>query len=121
MGSIENLITTLGSNARIAAKTLRTASTKSKNSALINIAEQINLNRKDILKANQLDVNEAKNNQLDNALLDRLILDDKRIDDIIESLNQVAALADPVGEITDLKFRPSGIQVGKMRVPLGVM
>ena len=121
MGSIENLITTLGSNARTAAKTLRTASTKSKNSALINIAEQINLNRKDILKANQLDVNEAKNNQLDNALLDRLILDDKRIDDIIESLNQVAALADPVGEITDLKFRPSGIQVGKMRVPLGVM
>lgn len=121
MGSIGNLITTLGSNARTAAKTLRTANTKSKNSALINIAEQINLNRKDILKANQLDVNEAKNNQLDDALLDRLILDDKRIDGIIESLNQVAALADPVGEITDLKFRPSGIQVGKMRVPLGVM
>ncbi|MDC1105043.1 glutamate-5-semialdehyde dehydrogenase, partial [Candidatus Thioglobus sp.] len=121
MGSIENLITALGSNARTAAKTLRTANTKSKNSALINIAEQINLNRKDILKANQLDVNEAKNNQLDDALLDRLILDDKRIDDIIESLNQVAVLADPVGEITDLKFRPSGIQVGKMRVPLGVM
>ncbi|MDC0407769.1 glutamate-5-semialdehyde dehydrogenase [Candidatus Thioglobus sp.] len=121
MGSIENLITTLGSNARTAAKSLRTASTKSKNSALINIAEQINLNRKDILKANQLDVNEAKNNQLDDALLDRLILDDNRIDDIIESLNQVASLADPVGEITDLKFRPSGIQVGKMRVPLGVM
>ncbi|MDB3870006.1 glutamate-5-semialdehyde dehydrogenase [Candidatus Thioglobus sp.] len=121
MGSIENLITTLGSNARIASKALRKATTKSKNSALINIAEQINLNRKDILKANQLDVNEGKNNQLDDALLDRLILDDKRIDGIIESLSQVAALADPVGEINDLKFRPSGIQVGKMRVPLGVM
>ncbi|MDB2590515.1 glutamate-5-semialdehyde dehydrogenase [Candidatus Thioglobus sp.] len=121
MGSIENLITTLGSNARIASKALRKATTKSKNSALINIAEQINLNRKNILKANQLDVNEGKNNQLDDALLDRLILDDKRIDGIIESLSQVAALADPVGEITDLKFRPSGIQVGKMRVPLGVM
>lgn len=121
MGSIENLITTLGSNARIASKALRKATTKSKNSALINIAEQINLNRKGILKANQLDVNEGKNNQLDDALLDRLILDDNRIDGIIESLSQVVALADPVGEITDLKFRPSGIQVGKMRVPLGVM
>jgi glutamate-5-semialdehyde dehydrogenase len=57
----------------------------------------------------------------DSALLDRLMLNDARLDGIIESLSQIAALPDPVGEITDLKFRPSGIQVGKMRVPLGVM
>ena len=121
MDSIKNLITTLGTNARIAAKSLRGATTQTKNSALKNIAEQIHQNRKAILKANQQDVTQAKDNQLDDALIDRLILDDTRIDSIIESLNQIADLADPIGEITDLKFRPSGIQVGKMRVPLGVM
>ncbi len=121
MDSIENLITTLGKNARIAAKGLRGATTQTKNSALKNIAEQIHQNRKAILKANQQDVTQAKDNQLEDALIDRLILDDTRIDSIIESLNQIADLADPIGEITDLKFRPSGIQVGKMRVPLGVM
>lgn len=121
MDSIENLITALGTNARIAAKSLRSATTQKKNSALKNIAEQIHQNRKAILEANQQDVAQAKDNQLDDSLIDRLILDDTRIDGIIESLNQIAALADPIGEITDLKFRPSGIQVGKMRVPLGVM
>ena len=121
MASIENLITTLGTNARIAAKSLRSATTQTKNSALNNIAEKINQNRAIILKANQQDVAQGKDNQLDEALIDRLILDDTRIDGIIESLNQIAALADPIGEITDLKFRPSGIQIGKMRVPLGVM
>ncbi|MBT4181769.1 MAG: glutamate-5-semialdehyde dehydrogenase [Candidatus Thioglobus sp.] len=121
MGSIDNLITTLGKNARIAAKSLRSATTKTKNSALVNIAMQINQNREAILAANQQDVEQGKNNQLDNSLIDRLILDDVRIDGIIESLHQITALPDPIGEITDLKFRPSGIQVGKMRVPLGVM
>jgi glutamate-5-semialdehyde dehydrogenase len=75
----------------------------------------------DILNTNQKDLEQSKNNQLDAALLDRLMLNDARLDGIIESLGQIAALPDPVGEITDLKFRPSGIQVGKMRVPLGVM
>ena len=121
MASIENLITELGTKARIAAKSLRSATTQTKNSAINNIAEIIDQNRTAILKANQQDVAQGKDNQLDEALIDRLILDDTRIDGIIESLNQIAALADPIGEITDLKFRPSGIQVGKMRVPLGVM
>ena len=121
MASIEKLITVLGTNARIAAKSLRSASTQAKNNALNHIAEKINQNRAIILKANQQDVAQGKDNQLDEALIDRLILDDTRIDGIIESLNQIAALADPIGEITDLKFRPSGIQIGKMRVPLGVM
>lgn len=121
MASIEKLITVLGTNARIAAKSLRSASTQAKNNALNHIAEKINQNRAVILKANQQDVAQGKDNQLDEALIDRLILDDTRIDGIIESLNQIAALADPIGEITDLKFRPSGIQIGKMRVPLGVM
>ncbi|VVM21764.1 Gamma-glutamyl phosphate reductase (EC [uncultured Gammaproteobacteria bacterium] len=102
-------------------KTLRSASTQQKNNALNNIATQVDKNRKDILNTNQKDLEQSKNNQLDAALLDRLMLNDARLDGIIESLGQIAALPDPVGEITDLKFRPSGIQVGKMRVPLGVM
>ena len=121
MGTIANLIATLGQNARIAAKTLRSAATKQKNNALINIATQVDSSRKDILSANQKDMEQGKNNRLEAALLDRLMLDDARLDSIIESLNQIAALPDPVGEITGLKYRPSGIQVGKMRVPLGVM
>ncbi|CAC9621271.1 Gamma-glutamyl phosphate reductase (EC 1.2.1.41) [uncultured Gammaproteobacteria bacterium] len=121
MDSIATLIATLGKNARTAAKTLRSASTQYKNNALNNIATQVDKNRKDILNANQKDLNQGKSSGLDAALLDRLMLDDARLDSIIESLNQIATLPDPVGEITDLKFRPSGIQVGKMRVPLGVM
>ncbi|HAD99652.1 MAG TPA: gamma-glutamyl-phosphate reductase, partial [Gammaproteobacteria bacterium] len=121
MGSITDLITTLGKNARIAAKTLRGATTQAKNNALINIANQIDSNRVAILAANAQDLSHGKDNGLDEALLDRLMLDDARLDGIIESLNQIASLPDPIGEITDLKFRPSGIQVGKMRVPLGVM
>ncbi|SMN00106.1 Gamma-glutamyl phosphate reductase [uncultured Candidatus Thioglobus sp.] len=121
MDSIKTTINTLGKNARTAAKTLRSATTQTKNNALINIAEQVDKNRKSILKANQKDSNQGKKNGLDAALLDRLMLNDSRLDVIIESLTQIAALPDPVGEITDLKYRPSGIQVGKMRVPLGVM
>ncbi|CAB5505405.1 Gamma-glutamyl phosphate reductase (EC 1.2.1.41) [uncultured Gammaproteobacteria bacterium] len=121
MDSIKNLITLLGQNARTAAKTLRSADTQQKNNALNNIAAQVDKDRKNILNANQKDLEQSKNNGLDTALLDRLMLDDTRLDGIIESLSQIATLSDPVGEITDLKFRPSGIQVGKMRMPLGVM
>jgi len=121
MGSINNLINTLGKNAKNAAKSLRGATTAAKNNALINIANQIDQNRVAILEANQQDLTHGQDSGLDDALLDRLMLDEDRINGIIESLNQIVALPDPIGEITDLKFRPSGIQVGKMRVPLGVM
>lgn len=121
MGSIKNLIIELGNNASIAAKSLRGATTQAKNTALLNIADQIDQHRDEILTANQQDLNNGKDKGLDNALIDRLMLDDQRLDGIIESLNQIVNLPDPVGEITDLKYRPSGIQIGKMRVPLGVM
>ncbi|SMN15858.1 Gamma-glutamyl phosphate reductase [uncultured Candidatus Thioglobus sp.] len=121
MGSIKNLITELGKSAKIAAKSLRCATTSEKNSALLNIASQIDINRNNILAANKKDLKNGKDKGLDSALIDRLMLDDQRLDGIIESLNQIANLPDPVGEITDLKYRPSGIQIGKMRVPLGVM
>ncbi|QKQ24729.1 glutamate-5-semialdehyde dehydrogenase [Candidatus Ruthia endofausta] len=121
MGSIKNLITTMGENAKNAAKTLRSATTVAKNSALINIANQIDQNRTNILKANKQDLANGKDKGLEVALLDRLMLDDERLNDIIESLNQIVNLPDPIGEITNLKYQPSGIQVGKMRVPLGVL
>jgi glutamate-5-semialdehyde dehydrogenase len=121
MGSINKLITSIGIKARTAAKGLRVASTEDKNNALIAIANHINNNREDILNSNQKDIEHGKDIGLDDALLDRLMLDNERIDGIIESLNQIVSLEDPVGSITDLKYRPSGIQVGKMRTPLGVM
>ncbi|NYT52548.1 MAG: glutamate-5-semialdehyde dehydrogenase [Candidatus Vesicomyosocius endoextente] len=121
MDSIKNLITLLGKNAKNAAKTLRSATTVAKNNALINIANQIDQNRTSILKANEKDLANSKNKGLNIALLDRLMLDNIRLNNIIKSLNQIVNLADPIGEITDLKYQVSGIQVGKMRVSLGVI
>ncbi|MGE4570218.1 MAG: glutamate-5-semialdehyde dehydrogenase [Gammaproteobacteria bacterium] len=121
MDSIEKLIATLGKKARKASKTLRSANTEQKNSALLHIASNIQKNKISLLIENEKDLAHGKAHGLDEALLDRLMLDDERIAGIIESLEQIAALPDPVGEITDLKYRPSGIQVGKMRVPIGVM
>ncbi|MEM9396595.1 MAG: glutamate-5-semialdehyde dehydrogenase, partial [Pseudomonadota bacterium] len=84
-------------------------------------AEFLNETRGSLLAANQEDLARAKENQLDDALTDRLALNDVRIDSMIAGLQQVAALPDPVGEITDLRTQASGIRVGKMRVPLGVI
>ena len=112
---------TLGQNARQASRAMARASTQDKNKALLAIAGAIRENRTAIMQANQQDMQRGRSNGLDSALLDRLELTPARIDAMIEGLEQVAALADPVGEITDLKYRPSGIQVGKMRVPLGVI
>ena len=92
-----------------------------KNAALLAIAAAIADSRDTLLEANRLDLDNAQNSGLDTALLDRLELKESTIDGMIEGLRQVAALADPVGAITDLNYRPSGIQVGKMRVPLGVV
>ncbi|NBQ34880.1 MAG: gamma-glutamyl-phosphate reductase, partial [Gammaproteobacteria bacterium] len=119
--SVKELIDVLGNKAKTASMTLRNVSTEQKNQALLAIAENIGGSRNDILKANQLDIENAQEKNLSDALIDRLLLNEERIDSIIQSLNQIALLEDPVGEITDLKYRPSGIQVGKMRVPLGVL
>lgn len=112
---------TLGANARKAAATLAYAEPEQKNRALLEIAAVIDQQRKFILEQNQKDQSAAVENQLGAAMLDRLILDDARIDAMIEGLHQVSTLPDPVGEISDMSYRPSGIQVGKMRVPLGVI
>lgn len=112
---------TLGSQARVASRAIARASTQDKNAALLAIAAAISEQRSALKAANALDMARGQENGLDPALLDRLELTDARIDGMLEGLQQVATLADPVGEITDLKYRPSGIQVGKMRVPLGVI
>ena len=118
---ITEYMTKLGQQAKAAGRAISRAESGKKNQALLNIADEI-ANSKDVLAVeNQKDLQAGKENGLDSALLDRLELTPDRIDSMIEGLQQVAALADPVGEITDLSYRPSGIQVGQMRVPLGVI
>ncbi|WLQ14137.1 glutamate-5-semialdehyde dehydrogenase [Hahella aquimaris] len=111
----------VGSEARSASRLIAKADTGVKNKALIATAEAIDAAREELMAANGKDLESGRANGLDAALLDRLELTPARIDAMIEGLHQVAALPDPVGEITGLNYRPSGIQVGKMRVPLGVV
>lgn len=111
----------LGRRARAAAHQLSGASTLAKNQALLAMAAAIDGKREWIKLENAKDLTAGRKQGLSGALLDRLELTDPRLDTMIEGLRQIAALPDPVGEISDLKYRPSGIQVGKMRVPLGVI
>lgn len=111
----------VGRNAREASSVIAAATTGSKNSALEAIARSLGNQRALLTEANQKDLAAGKANGLDAALLDRLELTGDRIDGMIEGLLQVVALPDPCGEINELSYRPSGIQVGKMRVPLGVI
>lgn len=111
----------VGQQARTASRIIGKANTGVKNQALLAIAAAIDASRATLISANQQDMASGKANGLDAALLDRLELTPARIDGMIEGLQQVAALPDPVGEISGLNYRPSGIQVGKMRVPLGVI
>ncbi|MGO3055685.1 glutamate-5-semialdehyde dehydrogenase [Halomonas sp. AOP43-A1-21] len=120
-GDVGAYMQTLGKAARLAASELRRADTGIKNRALEAIASRVANARAAILTANTQDMQRGEDNGLDSALLDRLALNDARIDAMIEGLRQVATLPDPVGEIDDMSYRPSGIQVGKMRVPLGVI
>ncbi len=111
----------LGAQARAAAAVLALAEPAAKNKALVEIAAQLNAQRAAIKQANAQDLHQGREDGLDDAMLDRLMLDDARIDGMIEGLRQVTALPDPVGEISDMDYRPSGIQIGRMRVPLGVI
>lgn len=111
----------LGSRARAASREIARATTAQKNAALLAIADAIDSSRDALLEANREDLKAAEAKNLQPALIDRLELNSARIDGMIEGLRQVAALDDPVGAVSDLKYRPSGIQVGKMRVPLGVI
>lgn len=119
--NINDYIHSLGSQARRAARTIASADTQSKNNALNAIAERLVEHQTDLIKANQVDLRNGETKQLDDALMDRLELTPARINSMVEGLKQIADLADPVGEISNMNYRPTGIQVGQMRVPLGVV
>jgi len=118
---IKDYMQDLGRKAKAAGRELSRTGSGKKNQALLEIAKAIDSNRERLSSENQKDLDAGKQNGLDAAALDRLALTPKAIQAMIEGLQQVAALPDPVGEITDLSYRPSGIQVGQMRVPLGVI
>ena len=119
--SVADYMQQLGAQAKAASKVLATAPTMAKNNALISMANALNNARSALKTANQKDLSAAEKNGLDQAMLDRLRVTDEGIDAMVIGLRQVADLADPVGEISGMSFRPSGIQLGKMRVPLGVV
>jgi glutamate-5-semialdehyde dehydrogenase len=118
---IKEYMKTLGQQARKAGREISRTESGKKNLALLKIAEAIESNQELLIAENGKDLDAGRKNGLDAALLDRLELKPSGIQAMIEGLKQVAALPDPVGEISDLSYRPSGIQVGQMRVPLGVI
>ncbi|MBA4273396.1 MAG: gamma-glutamyl-phosphate reductase, partial [Pseudomonas sp.] len=119
--SVLDYMTRLGRAAREASRVIGRASTAQKNRALQAAANALDAARAELAAANEQDLAAGRASGLEPALLERLELTPARIDGMIVGLRQVAALPDPVGAIRDMSFRPSGIQVGKMRVPLGVI
>ena len=119
--TLEQYMQKLGEQARAASVILANAEPAKKNQALQAIADALLAQRDAIKQANNRDLEQGRQAGLDAAMLDRLALNDERIEGMVEGLRQVISLPDPVGEISEMDFRPSGIQVGKMRVPLGVI
>jgi glutamate-5-semialdehyde dehydrogenase len=118
---IATYMQTLGRHAREASRATARANTQEKNAALSAIYDALTAAKADVLAANARDLEAGRAKGLDDAMLDRLSISEKTFAGMLEGLRQVIDLADPVGAITDLVYRPSGIQVGKMRVPLGVI
>ncbi len=118
---LKDYMSTLGQAAKAASRVLSTLSTQQKNQALIAIADQLRTNEAGLLAANAKDLQNGREKQLNAALLDRLELNAERVAQMATGLRQIADLPDPVGEISHMRYRPSGIQVGQMRVPLGVI
>ena len=119
--SVQEYVKELGASAKRASAQVASSPVSVRDSALDAVAEQIQLQRGCLLEANHLDLANASTTGLDSALVDRLELNEGRIDAMLESLAVVRALPDPIGGIEDLRFMTSGIQVGKMRVPLGLI
>lgn len=118
---IKQYMTEVGQRARQASRALVKASSNKKNSALLAIADLLESSMKTLSDENDKDLKAAKERGLDDALLDRLALNEEHIQGMAEGLRQIAALPDPVGEISDMNYQPSGLQIGKMHVPLGVI
>jgi len=118
---IQHYMKQLGEQARAASRLMAKADTNTKNQALRNIAALIRQHEKALLAANQQDLQAAQANGMEAAMLDRLTLSEKSVATMAEGLEQIASLPDPIGEMNNFKYRPSGIQIGQMRVPLGVI
>ncbi|HJV73540.1 MAG TPA: glutamate-5-semialdehyde dehydrogenase [Noviherbaspirillum sp.] len=118
---IKHYMNEVGQRARKASRAMAKADTSAKNRALSLIAAAIRRDTEALRTANQKDLEAARANGLAEAMLDRLTLSDKAIATMAEGLEQIASLPDPIGEISNMKYRPTGIQVGQMRVPLGVI
>lgn len=119
--SIQHTMQQIGQNAKQAANAMAKANTAQKNQALTSIADLLEMQQTQLIEENKKDLDAGKTNGLSDALLDRLTLNPERINAMAEGLRQITSLPNPVGEISQLKYQPSGIQVGKMRVPLGVI
>jgi glutamate-5-semialdehyde dehydrogenase len=118
---VQTYMVSVGKQARAAARCIARADTGTKNRALMTMAEALTRTTNGLLAANARDLDTAKKKNLDPALIDRLTLSVRTIEEMADGLRQIAGLPDPIGEIVGLKYRPSGIQVGQMRVPLGVI
>lgn len=119
--SVSELMIEAGQKARAASRRMAAASTADKNKALLRLAELLEAKKEDIFAANERDLVRAKKNGLKESFVDRLRVTEKVLRLMAEGARQTAALPDPVGEISEMRRRPSGIQVGRMRVPLGVL
>jgi len=119
--NVTDYMQTLGQQARAASRLMAVAASGAKNDALLAIARHLEASVSELRAANEKDLQAGRENGLDAALLDRLELTEAGIAGMAEGCRQVAALSDPIGEISDMSYRPTGIQVGKMRVPLGVI
>ncbi len=119
--SVSELMIEAGQKARAASRRMAAASTADKNKALLRLAELLEAKKEDIFAANKQDLVRAKKNGLKESFVDRLRVTEKVLRLMAEGARQTAALPDPVGEISEMRRRPSGIQVGRMRVPLGVL
>ncbi|MDF0604340.1 glutamate-5-semialdehyde dehydrogenase [Neisseriaceae bacterium TC5R-5] len=119
--NVQEYMQQVGKTARKASRVIASANSEQKNRALHAIADAILREKTALLTANEQDLAEGRKNGMEAAMLDRLTLDEKGIVNMAEGLRQIAALPDPVGEISEMAYRPSGIQLGKMRVPLGVI
>ena len=118
---MNEMLNHLGVNAKAAETEMRTLSTDKKNEILLAVADRLVKDTQTLIRANAVDVEEGKRNQMPEGLIDRLLLTESRIEGMAEGLRQVAALDDPIGEVTGMKKRPNGLLIGQKRVPLGVI
>jgi len=118
---LNTMIKTMAKDAKQSARLLRVAKRAEKDAALEFMAERILSNKEEIIKINAKDITLAREKGLNPAMIDRLTLDEKTISSMIHGLQEVAALPDPVGEVTGMWKRPNGLQVGQIRIPLGVI